>query len=58
VVTQLLDAGALGIVFPSIRRVGGTCIACFRPALVMNVRQGPSYRFVWKGSEEPAISPL
>jgi hypothetical protein len=55
---QLLDAGALGIVFPSVRRVGGTCIACFRPALVMNVRQGPSYRFVWKGSEEPAISPL
>lgn len=52
----LLDAGALGIVYPSVRRTGGTCIACFRPALVMNVTKGATYRFVWSGEPEPAIS--
>jgi len=34
------------------------CIACFRPALVMNVRKGRSYRYVWKGRAEPEISVL
>ena len=55
---HLLDAGSLGIVYPSVRRRGGTCVACFRPALVMNVRKGRTYRFVWKGKAEPEISVL
>jgi hypothetical protein len=38
--TTLLDAGSLGIVYPSARHSSGTCIACFRPALVGNVRMG------------------
>ncbi|MFZ0333280.1 MAG: RES family NAD+ phosphorylase [Candidatus Acidiferrales bacterium] len=37
---ELLDAGAAGIIYPSVRHKGGTCIACFRPALVNNVRKG------------------
>src|SRR6185503_9833815 len=36
---QLLEAASLGIVYPSVRRARGTCLACFRPALVMNVRK-------------------
>lgn len=36
----LLAAGSAGIVYPSVRRPGGACLACFRPALVMNVRRG------------------
>src|SRR5690606_29926213 len=36
---QLLEAGSLGIVYPSVRRDGGTNLACFRPALVGNVRR-------------------
>jgi RES domain len=36
---RLLDAGSLGMIYPSVRRDGGTCLACFRPALVMNVRK-------------------
>jgi hypothetical protein len=55
---ELLDAGSLGVVYPSVRRGGGTCIACFRPALVMNVRKGRTYRFAWKGSAAPHISVL
>jgi hypothetical protein len=53
---QLLDAGSLGIVYSSVRWKRGTCVACFRPALVMNVRKGTTFRFVWKGSAEPEIS--
>jgi hypothetical protein len=37
---ELLAAGSGGIVYPSVRRTAGTCIVCFRPALVTNVRQG------------------
>ncbi len=36
----LLAEGSSGIVYPSVRRKRGTCIVCFRPALVMNVRRG------------------
>jgi RES domain-containing protein len=44
---RLLDRGSPGVVYPSVRRAGGTCLACFRPALVMNVRKGTTYRFRW-----------
>src|ERR1019366_4611063 len=37
---RLLDQGSAGVVYPSVRHAGGTCIACFRPALVGNVREG------------------
>lgn len=37
---ELLAAGSAGIVYPSVRRSDGTCIVCFRPALVTNVRKG------------------
>jgi RES domain-containing protein len=52
---RLLDGGSLGIVYPSVRRAGGTCLACFRPALVMNVRKGTTYRFRWSGQPTPTI---
>lgn len=53
---QLVDAGALGVVYPSVRRRGGTCLACFRPALVMNVRKGATYRLRWTGDPVPKIA--
>jgi RES domain-containing protein len=53
---QLLDSGSLGIIYPSVRRAGGTCIACFRPALVMNVRRAKTYRFKWNGRPVPTIT--
>jgi RES domain-containing protein len=37
---ELVHGGSAGIVYPSVRHQGGTCIACFRPALVNNVRKG------------------
>ncbi len=53
---RLLDRGSLGIVYPSVRHVGGTCIACFRPALVSNVRKNRTYRFTWDGNPVPKIT--
>ena len=37
---QLLNNGSAGVIYPSVRHKGGTCIACFRPALVNNVHKG------------------
>lgn len=53
---RLLAGGSLGIVYPGVRRAGGTCLACFRPALVMNVRKGTTYRFRWSGQPTPIIA--
>jgi hypothetical protein len=53
---QLLQEGSLGIVYPSVRRPGGTCLGCFRPALVTNVRRGKIYRFTWDGGPTPTIA--
>jgi len=54
----LLRARTLGVVYPSVRRQGGTCLGCFRPALVMNVRKSATYRFRWKGTATPEIEVL
>jgi RES domain-containing protein len=42
VATTLLAEGSSGIVYPSVRHEAGTCIVCFRPALVTNVRKAGS----------------
>ena len=56
--TELLDGGAMGVIYPSVRRDGGTCLACFRPALVGNVRKGQAYRLTWSGSPTPVIESI
>ncbi len=53
---RLLAAGSLGVVYPSVRRRRGTSLACFRPALVANVRLGRTYRLTWRGSPEFDVS--
>ena len=50
---QLLEAGSAGIVYPSVRRTGGTCIACFRPVLVTNVQMGERFTFVFADCRTP-----
>jgi len=52
---ELLQAGSAGIVYPSVRRSGGTCIACFRPVLVTNVRKGETFTFVFPDSRTPPV---
>lgn len=40
---SLLYSGSSGLVYPSVRHAGGTCIGCFRPALVFHPRRGKLY---------------
>jgi hypothetical protein len=47
----LLTSGSAGIVYPSVRRTDGVCIACFRPPLVQNVREGPMVTFTFTDTE-------
>jgi RES domain-containing protein len=50
--SSLLFAGSPGIVYPSVRHPGGTCIACFRPALVFHPRRGRAYRITVAAQDE------
>jgi RES domain-containing protein len=54
---RLLAAGSLGVIYPSVRRRGGTCLSLFRPALVTHLRKGTTWRFRWKGKPTPVIEP-
>ncbi len=52
----LLYSGSSGIVYPSVRYGGGTCIACFRPALVFHPRRGGLYRITVASNEDKVQS--
>lgn len=47
--------GLNGIIYPSVRHAGGTCIAALFPHAVQSVAQGDIYRMTWRGVPEPAI---
>jgi len=55
---ELLDAGANGVVYRSVRHATGECLACFRPRLVRHVRVGGYYEFRWEGRPEPRVRRL
>lgn len=55
---RLLEEGSNGIIYRSVRREGGECLACFRPALVANVRSGAHYEYWWQGLQAPRIRRL
>jgi hypothetical protein len=47
----LLTQGSVGIVYPSVReRTHRSCLACFRPALVTNVRRGVSLTITFENA--------
>jgi hypothetical protein len=47
---ELLERGSAGVVYPSVRHEDGTCIVCFRPALVNNVRKGSSISITFENA--------
>jgi len=49
---RLLFEGSNGIVYPSVRRPSGTCIACFRPALVFHPRRDRRLRLTLAAGTE------
>ena len=52
---ELMEQGSMGIIYPSVRDPKGTNLACFRPALVGNVRKAQTYRLTWAGSPQPTV---
>ena len=48
---EVKDRNAWGIVYRSVRRPGGECIAAFRPPAVTIPQQGPHLSYVWDGSD-------
>lgn len=50
---QLLNRGSAGVIYPSVRHSGGTCVACFRPALVGNVRDGALVTLTFPNASRP-----
>ncbi len=53
--TELLASGSAGIVYPSVRCSSGTCLVCFRPALVTNVRRDRTVTLAFHVSSQPPI---
>ncbi len=52
---DLLEAGSLGVVYPSVRRPVGICLACFRPGAVANVRKRELHRLIWYPDRPPTF---
>ncbi len=53
---RLLSSGSAGIVYPSVRHESGVCIACFRPPLVLNVREGPVMTLSFQNAELMSVA--
>jgi len=56
VADNAIARGLNGIVYPSVRHSGGTCIAALLPHAVQSVAPGGLYRFEWSGSPDPTIA--
>jgi hypothetical protein len=48
--------GLNGIIYPSVRQAGGTCIVALRPHAVQSVAPGVVYRLKWSGDKEPTVT--
>ncbi|MDZ7629727.1 MAG: RES family NAD+ phosphorylase [Parvularculaceae bacterium] len=53
-----LARGLNGVIYPSVRQAGGTCIAALRPAAVQSVAQGTHWRLEWRGTRMPSVRQL
>ena len=49
---SLMEQQSNGIIYPSVRRKGGTCVVCFRPPLVYHVRQDARLEFRLKAGRK------
>jgi hypothetical protein len=48
---SLRQEGSSGIVYSSVRQLGGECIAVFRPPVITRARQGERIVFQWDGEK-------
>lgn len=47
---RLRAAGSDGVLYPSVRRSGGTCVAAYRPRLISGCRQERHLVYCWDGT--------
>jgi hypothetical protein len=52
---ELLADGSNGVIYRSVRHPESQCLACFRPALVANVRIAAHFEYSWRGTRMPQI---
>ncbi len=55
---QARAEGHNGIIYPSVRHTGGTCIAALWPNVVQSVVQGAMHRLTWSGEPQYAWEAL
>ena len=46
---QVRDSGAMGVIYPSVRKTGGVCIGAFKPRAVGIPRQERHLKYRWNG---------
>jgi hypothetical protein len=51
-------AGHNGIIYPSVRHIGGTCLVALWPHAVQSVAQGAIWRIAWAGDPMPRVEAL
>jgi len=49
---QLISDGSRGLIYPSVRDLGGICIVAFQPNVVQDVTSGANWRLEWDGSTD------
>lgn len=52
---ELVTQGSRALVYRSVRRDSGRCIACFHPKTVDNVRPGGIFEYIWAGLADPIV---
>ncbi|MDF3048190.1 MAG: hypothetical protein K0R73_1308 [Candidatus Midichloriaceae bacterium] len=52
---RLKEINARGLIYRSVRHIGGECIVCYRPKSVLNVRQGHHFELKWGDGPEPMV---
>jgi RES domain-containing protein len=55
---QARGEGLNGIIYPSVRAAGGTCLVALWPHAVQSVRAGAVWRTRWAGTPAPRIEPV
>ncbi len=50
-----LAQGLSGIIYPSVRRPGATCVTALVPDAVQSIAEGDIWRLIWSGSTSPRI---
>jgi RES domain-containing protein len=56
--TEAMAEGHNGIVYPSVRQPGGTCLVALWPHVVQSVAQGAIWRVHWAGMPDPTVTPV